>query len=159
MVTRVNDSDAKSRKNGPPAGRLQRGPPGAPPAGPPHQPGGGRGRGEPRPVWASPKPPVHWSGPVYWHMTQPVHTVLARATRAQPYHLPFDPLVYRTYVYRYNYYSRTGTFFRLLSFSSLLLRVYFITPFARQRYVWKINMETLEKAKTPGQPLGRSCDG
>ena len=121
--------------------------------------GGAEVAAKPRPVWASPKPPVHWSGPVYWHMTQPVHTVLARATRAQPYHLPFDPLVYRTYVYRYNYYSRTGTFFRLLSFSSLLLRVYFITPFARQRYVWKINMETLEKAKTPGQPLGRSCDG
>ena len=31
-------------------------------------------------------PPVHCcSGPVYWHMTQPVHTVLARATRAQPH--------------------------------------------------------------------------
>ena len=37
-----------------------------------------------RPVPASPNPPVHWSGPVYWHMTQPVHTVQARATRAQP---------------------------------------------------------------------------
>ena len=43
-----------------PARRLQRGPPGAPPKGPRHQPGGGQ-------------------GPVYWHMTQPVHTILSRA--------------------------------------------------------------------------------
>ena len=43
---------------------------------------------KPRPVSAK-QPPVHWSGPVYWHMTLPVHTVhtvLARAIRAQPYH-------------------------------------------------------------------------
>ena len=56
------------------AGRLQRGPPGAPPAGPHHQPGG---------AWVA----AHWSGPMYWHMTLPVftvRTVLARATRAQP---------------------------------------------------------------------------
>ena len=37
-----SNSEAKSRKNAPPAGRLQRSPPGAPPAGPPHQPGGAR---------------------------------------------------------------------------------------------------------------------
>ena len=43
-------------------------------------------RGRPR-VAASPRPPMHCSGPVYWHITQPVHTVLARATRAQPYFL------------------------------------------------------------------------
>ena len=42
-------------------------------------------------VAASPQSPVHWSGPVYWHMTQPVHTVLPRAARAQPYKSPaFD---------------------------------------------------------------------
>ena len=35
--------EAKTRENMPPAGRLQRSPPEAPPAGPPHQPGGGRG--------------------------------------------------------------------------------------------------------------------
>ena len=35
-----SSSEAKSRRNVPPAGRLQRGPPGPPPAGPPHQPGG-----------------------------------------------------------------------------------------------------------------------
>ena len=38
-------SEDKTRKNVPPAGRLQEGPPGAPPAAPPHQPAGGRGRG------------------------------------------------------------------------------------------------------------------
>ena len=66
-----NCSETKSRKNGPPAGRLQRAP---------HQPGGGGVAAKPRPVSASPKRRVHWSGPVYWHMTQPVHTVLVRAT-------------------------------------------------------------------------------
>ena len=35
-------------------------------------------------VAASPRPPVHWSGRVCRRMTQPVYTVLARATRAQP---------------------------------------------------------------------------
>ena len=30
---------------------------------------------------------MHWSGPNYGSMTQPVHTVLARATRAQPYYM------------------------------------------------------------------------
>ena len=54
-------------------------------SGPPSPAGRGGVAAKPRPVSASPKPPVHWSGPVYWHMTQPVHTVLARATRAQPY--------------------------------------------------------------------------
>ena len=34
--------EAKKRKNVPPAGRLQRDPPGAPPAGPSHQLGGGQ---------------------------------------------------------------------------------------------------------------------
>ena len=29
-------------------------------------------------------PGLHWSGPVYLHPTEPVHTVLAGATRAQP---------------------------------------------------------------------------
>ena len=43
---RFSSSEAKLRKNVPPAGRLQRGPPGVPPAGGPHQPRGGRGRGE-----------------------------------------------------------------------------------------------------------------
>ena len=33
----ISCSEAKSRKNVPPAGRLQRGPPGVPPAPPPHQ--------------------------------------------------------------------------------------------------------------------------
>ena len=43
---------------------------------------GNRGRSEA--ATGSPKPPVHWSSPVYWHMTQPVYSVLARATMAQP---------------------------------------------------------------------------
>ena len=43
----LNSSEVKSRKNVPPARRLQRGPPGPAPAGPPHQPGGGeRGHSE-----------------------------------------------------------------------------------------------------------------
>ena len=68
-----SSSEAKTRKNVPPAERLQRDPRG----------GGAGGPG----VAAKPRPPVHWSVPVYWHMTQPVHTVLAKATRAQPYDL------------------------------------------------------------------------
>ena len=58
-------SEAKSRKNTPPSGRLQRGPPGAPPAGAPHQPGGGGGRG-------CAAAPVYCLDPVYWLLTQPV---------------------------------------------------------------------------------------
>ena len=74
-----SSSEAKSRVNVPSAGLLQRSPSGVPPAGPPHQPGRATGGAA-----KSPKRPMHWSGPVYWHMTLPVHTVLARATRAQP---------------------------------------------------------------------------
>ena len=70
-------SEAKTRKTVPTAGRLQRGLPGASPAAPLTS----RGRSG---VATKPRPPMHWSGPVYWHMTQPVHTVLARATSAQP---------------------------------------------------------------------------
>ena len=55
----------------------------------PAGPSGGASGEAPSPAGGAqgsrPKPPVHWSGPVYWHMTLPVHTVLARATRAQPY--------------------------------------------------------------------------
>ena len=54
-------------------------------------PSGGASGGPPLPagggVATKPRPVSHWSGPVYWHMTQPVdtvYTVLARATRAQP---------------------------------------------------------------------------
>ena len=56
-------SEATTCKNVPPAGRFHRGPPVPPPAGHPHQPGGGAG------FAAWPRPPVHRSGPVYWHMT------------------------------------------------------------------------------------------
>ena len=72
-----SSSEAKTRENMPPVGRCQR-----------------RLRREPLTsrggagVAASPRPPVHWSDPVYWNMTQPVQYVLARATRAQPYLLP-----------------------------------------------------------------------
>ena len=40
-----SSSEAQTRKNGPPAGCLQRGLPGTPAAAPRHQPAGGRGRG------------------------------------------------------------------------------------------------------------------
>ena len=69
-------------QQGAPAGSSR-----APPAGPPYQPGGRRGRGYAAAGFGLPKPPGHGSGPVHWHMTQPVHTVhivLARATRASP---------------------------------------------------------------------------
>ena len=69
-----NSSEAISRKNVAPAGRLQRGPPGAPLARPPPTGGGGRGGF----IFAE---TVHCSGPectvtAYWR---------AGATRAQPY--------------------------------------------------------------------------
>lgn len=54
-------------------GRLRRAPP--PPAG-----GGARGS-------KASLRPVHCSGPMYWHLSQPAHTVLAQATRAPPYKL------------------------------------------------------------------------
>lgn len=67
-------STDKSRQNVPSAGHLQRGPSGVPPAGPPHQQ---------RVVVAQPRP-KHCSGPVYWNLTQPVHTVLAKPTYLGP---------------------------------------------------------------------------
>ena len=72
-----SSNEAVQRQNVPPAGCLQRGTL--------TSRGGARVAAKPRPVPASPKPPLHWSGPVNWHTTQPVHTVLARVTRAQPY--------------------------------------------------------------------------
>ena len=79
-----SSGEAKSRETVPPAGRLQRSP---------LTSRGGVGvAASPRPVFASPKPPVHWSGPVYKSvpgMMQPVGTERPRATRAQPYLVPF----------------------------------------------------------------------
>ena len=59
----TGDSEARSLKSVPPAGRLQQGPACTPPAGPPQQPGGGEGRG-----FAA--KPVHCSGPMHRHLTQ-----------------------------------------------------------------------------------------
>ena len=65
-------SEAKSRKIVPPARRLQRGPSGAPPAGLPHQPEGGRGRG-----FATTTSAVVGSSVL-------IQYVLAKATRVHP---------------------------------------------------------------------------